>query len=108
MAKSVKVELSVQERMIKLAQVKIEEAKLKPVVSKRFILKQSLLGQGKIIQMVDGEGKEYIYNHDYVFTVFKDRFESMPCWSKYKYYSQSNSMPKFIREVLGDDLNPEF
>ena len=99
---------TLESKMIKLANAKKEEAKLRPVTSKRFVIRKSLIGQGKIIKMTDKSGKEYEYNHDYVFTVFKERFESMPCWDKYKYYSQSNTMPKFVRDVLGDELNPSF
>jgi hypothetical protein len=101
-------ELTLNEKMLQLAEIKRQEAKDRPVTSKRFVIRKSLIGQGKIIEMVDKAGTAFKYNHDYIFTVFKDRFESMPCWDKYNYYSQSNTMPKFIRDVLGEDLNPEF
>ena len=29
----------------------------------------------------------------------KDRFEAMPCFQKYKSYTNSNNLPKFVREI---------
>lgn len=71
---------------------------VKTLVQKRFVLKKSLLGKGKIVKFTDYDGKEWEYDHDKVFEAHKERFEAMKCWHKYKSYSQTFSMPRFILE----------
>ena len=41
--------------------------------------------------------KEY---HDQIFNLFKDKFEAMPCFEKYGNYTNSDNLPKFVREAL--------
>ena len=40
-----------------------------------------------------------IANHDKVYNTLKARFEAMPCFQKYKSYTNSNNLPKFVREI---------
>ena len=73
------------------------------LVSKRFIIRKSLIGKGTIVQFTDYEGKTWKYDHDKVYKLEQERFDTMKCFQKYKYYSQTFNMPRFVRE-LGDEV----
>ncbi len=47
--------------------------------------------------------KTHKYSHDKVYELCKERFDNMACFKKYKYYSQTFALPKFVRE-LGDEV----
>ena len=65
--------------------------------SKRFVVRQSLVGQNKTINVTFKNGKTATYNHDKVFAIMKDKLEAMPCWLKYKSYTASNNLPMSVR-----------
>jgi len=73
------------------------------LVSKRFIIRKSLIGKGIVVQFTDYDGRVHKYDHDKVYELEKDRFDNMKCFAKYKYYSQTFDLPKFVRE-LGDEV----
>ena len=68
------------------------------IKSKIFVVRQSLVGQNKTIKVEFKNGKTATYNHDKVFTIMKDKLESMPCWAKYKSYTASNNLPLAVRD----------
>ena len=65
----------------------------------RFIISKSLIGKNTIITFKNNKGDDCTYNHDKVYNTLKDRFEAMPCFQKYKSYTNSNNLPKFVREI---------
>ena len=65
----------------------------------RFVIRKSLIGKNTIITFTTNKGKKVSYNHDEVYNKFKDRFESMNCFAKYKSYTNSNNIPAFAREL---------
>ena len=67
------------------------------IKSKRFVVRQSLIGQNKTIKVECKNRKTATYNHDKVFAIMKDKLEAMPCWSKYKSYTASNNIPMMVR-----------
>jgi hypothetical protein len=73
------------------------------LVSKRFIIRKSLIGKGIVVQFTDYDGRVHKYDHDKVYKLEQDRFDNMKCFQKYKYYSQTFDLPKFVRE-LGDEV----
>ncbi len=73
------------------------------LVSKRFIIRKSLIGKNVTVSFTDYDGKTHKYSHDKVYELCKDRFDNMACFKKYKYYSQTFALPKFVRE-LGDEV----
>lgn len=73
------------------------------LVSKRFIIRKSLIGKGIVVQFTDYDGRVHKYDHDKVYQLEQDRFDNMKCFQKYKYYSQTFDLPKFVRE-LGDEV----
>ena len=67
--------------------------------TKRFIIAKSLIGTNTIITFKNNKGDDCTYNHDKVYTTLKDRFEEMECFKKYKNYTNTNNLPKFVREI---------
>ena len=65
----------------------------------RFVIRKSLIGKNTIITFTTNKGKTVSYNHDEVYNKFKNRFESMNCFAKYKSYTNSNNIPAFAREL---------
>ena len=65
----------------------------------RFVIRKSLIGKNTIITFTTNKGKKVSYNHDEVYNKFKNRFESMNCFAKYKSYTNSNNIPAFARHL---------
>ena len=66
--------------------------------SKRFVVRQSLIGKDTTINVTFKNGNTVTYNHDKVFSLMKDKLEAMNCWAKYKSYTASNNIPVVIRD----------
>ena len=77
-----------------MSNVKVVELK-----TKRFVIRQSLIGTNTVITFVTKKGKSVTYNHDKVYEMNKKRFESMNCFKKYKSYTNSNNIPTFCRNI---------
>ena len=71
--------------------------KLNEIVSKRFVVRKSLIGKNAVITVNFKNGKSATYNHDKVYEVMKDKLEAMACWAKYKSYTASNNLPMSVR-----------
>ena len=67
------------------------------LTTKRFVIRQSLIGTNTIITFTTKKGKTITYNHDEVYTKNKERFDAMNCFIKYKSYTNSNNIPTFCR-----------
>ena len=67
--------------------------------SKRFVIRKSLIGKNQIIEVTFKNGKSFTYNHDKVYEIMKDKLNNMNCFEKYKSYTNSNTVPKFCREL---------
>ena len=65
--------------------------------SKRFVVRQSLVGKNTTINVEFKNGNTVTYNHDKVFELMKDKLEAMACWAKYKSYTASNNLPTAVR-----------
>ena len=70
------------------------------IESKRFVVRQSLVGKDTTINVTFKNGKTATYNHDKVFSIMKDKLETMPCFVKYKSYTSSTSVPVSVRSVV--------
>ena len=66
--------------------------------SKRFVVRQSLVGKDTTVNVEFKNGKTATYNHDKVFSIMQDKLEAMNCWMKYKSYTSSNSIPVVLRD----------
>ena len=67
------------------------------IQSKRFVVRQSLVGKDTKIQVTFKNGNTVTYNHDKVFNIMKDKLEAMACWAKYKSYTSSGNLPMSVR-----------
>ena len=66
--------------------------------TKRFVLRKSLIGKKVIIEFTNKKGVTRKYSHDKVYEANKERLEAMPCWGKYKNYTNTNNLPTWARE----------
>ena len=66
--------------------------------SKRFVVRQSLVGKNTTVEVTFKNGKTATYNHDKVFSIMKDTLTTLPCWLKYKSYTASNNIPVVLRD----------
>jgi hypothetical protein len=69
------------------------------LTTKRFVIRKSLLGKNTVISFTNKKGDTITYNHDKVYNVNKERFESMECFKKYKSYTNTNNIPTFCRDI---------
>ena len=67
--------------------------------SKRFVIRKSLIGKNQIISFTNKKGIQITYNHDIVYTIMKDKLETMNCFNKYKSYTASGNIPTVLRNV---------
>ena len=66
---------------------------------KRFVIRKSLIGKNAIITFANKKGENVKYNHDEVYKTHQARFDAMPCFEKYKNYTNTNAMPAFCRDM---------
>ena len=71
----------------------------KKLTSKRFVIRQSLIGKNVTIEFTNKKGITYTYNHDIAFNIMKDKLQSMNCFQKYKSYTATNNIPVALRNV---------
>ena len=70
------------------------------LISKRFVIRKSLIGKNQNIKVNFKNGKTCTYNHDKVYEIMKDKLENMPCFIKYKSYTSSTSVPVLVRNIV--------
>ena len=69
------------------------------LTTKRFVIRKSLIGKNVVITFTNKKQENVSYNHDEVYNTHADKFNSMNCFQKYKSYTNSNTVPKFCREL---------
>ena len=69
------------------------------ITTKRFVIRQSLIGKNTIITFKNKKNETVSYNHDDVYNTHKSRFDAMNCFVKYKSYTNTNAMPAFCRSL---------
>lgn len=65
--------------------------------TKRFVVRQSLVGKNTVIEFTNKKGDVVIYNHDKAFALMKENLEKLTCWAKYKSYTATNNIPVVLR-----------
>ena len=70
----------------------------KVLKSKRFVVRLSLLGKNQTIEFTNKKGDTVTYNHDKVYSIMKDKLESLECFKKYKSYTATNNIPMVLRD----------
>ena len=69
------------------------------ITTKRFVIRQTLINTNTKITFTNNKGEKITYDHDKVYNAHKKRFDSMPCFAKYKSYTNTNNLPVFVREM---------
>ncbi len=69
------------------------------LTTKRFVIRKSLIGENKVITFTNSKGITFTYDHDEIYTTFQEKFETMNCFQEYGSYTNSNTVPKFCREL---------
>ena len=80
---------------------KVKENGTKVLKSKRFVVRLSLVGKNQVIEFTNKKGNTVTYNHDKVYSIMKDKLESLDCFTKYKSYTATNNIPVVLR---GEEL----
>ena len=70
------------------------------LISKRFVIRKSLIGKNQTITVNFKNGKTCTYNHDKVYNIMKSKLNTMPCFFKYKSYTSSTSVPVSVRSIV--------
>jgi len=70
------------------------------VNKKRFIISKKMVGEGLKVEVTTRTGNSFKYDHDQIYNLFQEKFDSMPCFQKYGNYTNSDNLPKFVREAL--------
>ena len=73
--------------------------KTNKLTTKRFVIRKSLLDTNTVITFTNKKGVTFTYDHDEIYSTFQEKFESMPCFQEYKSYTNSNTVPKFCRDL---------
>ena len=68
------------------------------LTSKRFVVRQSLIGKNQTIEVKFKNGNKVKDNHDKVYSIMKDTLSKLPCWTKYKSYTATNNIPTVLRD----------
>ena len=66
----------------------------------RFIIANTMGGQGLNVEVETRTGNTFTYDHDQIYNLFREKFDAMPCFNKYGNYTNSDNLPKFVREAL--------
>ncbi len=69
------------------------------LVTKRFVIRKSLIGKNVVITFTNKKNEVCKYDHDKVYTQLKSKFDTMPCFNKYNSYTNSNNLPAFVRAL---------
>jgi len=73
--------------------------KVNTLISKRFVIRKSLIGKNTVIKVEFKNGKTFEYNHDKAWELMKDNLENLACWEKYKSYTSSTSIPRVLQSA---------
>ena len=68
------------------------------LTTKRFVVRQSLIGKNVTFEFTNKKGDTITYNHDKVFSIMKDTLTNLNCWNKYKSYTATNNIPLVLRD----------
>ena len=70
------------------------------MISKRFVVRQSLIGKNVVITFTNKKGVTVKYNHDKVYEIMKDKLSVMNFFIKYKSYTATNNIPLVLRDKV--------
>ena len=65
--------------------------------TKRFVVRESLIGKNQVIEFTNKKGESYTYNHDVAYKLMKSNLDKLACFAKYKSYTATNNLPTALR-----------
>jgi len=68
------------------------------MITKRFVIRKTLIGTNTIVQFTNKKGITYKYDHDAVYSANQEKLETMNCFQQYGNYTNSNNLPTWARE----------
>jgi len=68
-------------------------------VVKRFVISKNGIDNKITCEFTNKNNIKYIYNQFTIYKQLKNKFDSMECFKKYKTYTNTNNLPKFVREL---------
>ena len=71
------------------------------LITKRFVIRKSLIGKNVNFEFTNKKGDKIVYSHDKAFNIMKETLTNLPCWLKYKSYTATNNIPVVLR---GEEL----
>ena len=69
------------------------------LTTKRFVIRKSLINTNTVITFTNKKDITFTYDHDEIYSTYQQKFEEMQCFQNYKSYTNSNTVPKFCREL---------
>ena len=66
--------------------------------TKRFVVRQSLIGKNQVIEFTNKKGESYTYNHDVAYKFLKSTLDNLACFAKYSSYTATNNIPVALRD----------
>ena len=78
---------------------KLNNNNMNNLKSKRFVIRQSLIGKNVTIEFTNKKGVTHTYNHDKAYNIMKANLAKMACFIKYKSYTATNNIPVVLRNV---------
>ena len=77
---------------------KVKENGTNVLKSKRFVIRLSLVGKNQLIEFTNKKGNTVTYNHDKVYSIMKEKLNTLDCFTKYKSYTATNNIPVVLRD----------
>ena len=68
------------------------------IITKRFVIRKSLVGTNTIITFTNKKDITYTYDHDAVYSSNQEHLETMECFQKYGNYTNSSNLPTWARD----------
>ena len=69
------------------------------LTTKRFVIRKSLIGTNSVITFTNKKDITFTYDHDEIYSIHQEKFESMKCFQDYKSYTNSFMQVLFCREL---------
>ena len=67
------------------------------LITKRFVIRKSLIGLNTVITFTNKKDETFTYNHDEVFANNQERLLSMKCFNEYGSYTNTNKIPNWVK-----------
>jgi len=68
-------------------------------IVKRFVISKNGIDNKITCEFTNKKNEKFIYNQFTIYKQLKDKFDNMECFQKYKTYTNTNNLPKFVREL---------